>query len=399
MKILVRIIQLCLFVLLVSAPVQAAEPIKIGDISSYTSLAYFAEPYKNGWQMALEEINDSGGVLGRPLEVISRDSRGNPGDAVNIAQDLIHTEDVFALMGPILSHVGLAVSEIAEREKVPLVTSIVGTDKLLWEKHHPYVFRVYSGVHQMTAMLLEGIKDLDAQHWAIVVENYEAGHAHADEFIRQIKLLNPNVQFVDKQYPALHKINAGAVVQSVRRSKPDALFVFLLGKNMSAFLREMRLRGLDNIPAISPNLGLPEEQSRFGDEIAEGWHTIGPPDEETAGAAYKAFYQNYRAKYQEEPGALSIVGYLALKSIAKAIEHAGVIEREAFLKAMNTDLFPFFYDKPFTFRKVDNQSNFAWATGVTALRDGAPYLSNKQNLIVEEFFAPEDYVLKKQKGE
>ncbi len=67
---------------------QAAESIKIGEINSYTALADFTQPYKKGWQMAVEEINAAGGVIGRPLEVIARDDGGKPGNAVKIAEEL-----------------------------------------------------------------------------------------------------------------------------------------------------------------------------------------------------------------------------------------------------------------------------------------------------------------------
>ncbi|MEM6903703.1 MAG: ABC transporter substrate-binding protein, partial [Pseudomonadota bacterium] len=64
------------------APIQAAEPVIIGELNSYTRLPAFTEPYRKGWQLALDEINQSGGVLGgRPLEVISRDDGGTPADA------------------------------------------------------------------------------------------------------------------------------------------------------------------------------------------------------------------------------------------------------------------------------------------------------------------------------
>ena len=94
-------------------PASAAEPIRIGDINSYSGLPAFTLPYRNGWQLALAEINDKGGVLGRPLEVISRDDGGNPGNALTAANELVARENVALLMGTFFSHVGLAVSEFA----------------------------------------------------------------------------------------------------------------------------------------------------------------------------------------------------------------------------------------------------------------------------------------------
>ena len=70
--------------LLVSAP--ALGQIRVGELNSYKSQPAFLEPYRKGWELALEEINASGGLLGQKVEVISRDDNANPGDAVRIAE-------------------------------------------------------------------------------------------------------------------------------------------------------------------------------------------------------------------------------------------------------------------------------------------------------------------------
>jgi len=67
-------------------PVAAQEPIRLGELNSYKTFASFLEPYRKGWQLALEEVNAAGGVLGRKLEIVSRDDNGNPGDAVRVAE-------------------------------------------------------------------------------------------------------------------------------------------------------------------------------------------------------------------------------------------------------------------------------------------------------------------------
>ena len=98
----------------------AAEPIKIGELNSYTRLPAFTFPYRDGWQMALDEINAAGGVLGRPLEVISKDDGGKPGDAVTVAGELIARDGVVLLFGTLLSNVGLAVSDVAKQKEDPV---------------------------------------------------------------------------------------------------------------------------------------------------------------------------------------------------------------------------------------------------------------------------------------
>ena len=97
-------------------PAVAQNTVKIGELNSYKSQPAFLEPYKRGWELAVEEINAKGGVLGKKLEVISRDDGGSPGDAVRVANELVTREGINIIAGTFLSHIGLAVTEFAGRE-------------------------------------------------------------------------------------------------------------------------------------------------------------------------------------------------------------------------------------------------------------------------------------------
>ena len=83
----------------IAAPAAAQQTIKIGELNSYKAFPAFLEPYKNGMQMAVDEINAKGGVLGKKLEVISRDDGANPGEAVRVADELVAREGVTILAG------------------------------------------------------------------------------------------------------------------------------------------------------------------------------------------------------------------------------------------------------------------------------------------------------------
>jgi len=112
---------LCVFALGVggSGRAHAQQPIRIGEISSYSTVPAFTVPYRDGWTLAVEQINAAGGLLGgRKLEVISRDDAGKPDDATRHASELLTSQKVDLLAGTFLSNVGLAVSDIARRNKV-----------------------------------------------------------------------------------------------------------------------------------------------------------------------------------------------------------------------------------------------------------------------------------------
>src|SRR5271156_2598678 len=123
---------LLLIALLVSSNA-FSQNVKLGELNSYKVFPAFLEPYKKGMELALEEINASGGVLGRKLELVTRDDGGNPGDAVRVAEELISRDKVNVLMGTFASNVGLAVSNLAAQRKVLFIASEPLTDKIVWE--------------------------------------------------------------------------------------------------------------------------------------------------------------------------------------------------------------------------------------------------------------------------
>ncbi|HEY4166472.1 MAG TPA: ABC transporter substrate-binding protein, partial [Reyranella sp.] len=87
-------------------PAAAEDTIKIGELNSYKIFAAFLDPYKKGWEMAVDEVNAAGGVLGKKIEIVSRDDNGNPADAVRVAEELLSREKVAFLIGTFPSNVG-----------------------------------------------------------------------------------------------------------------------------------------------------------------------------------------------------------------------------------------------------------------------------------------------------
>ena len=170
---------------LLGLPLATAEnkPIVIGEISSYSTVPAFTVPYRNGWQMAVEEINAAGGLLGgRKLEVISRDDGGKPDDATRHAQELISSQKADLLAGTFLSNVGLAVSDIALRNKVLFVAAEPLTDALVWDKGNRYTFRLRPSTYMQAAILAEEAAKLPAKTWATVAPNYEYGQSAVANF-------------------------------------------------------------------------------------------------------------------------------------------------------------------------------------------------------------------------
>ena len=160
-----------------SVGASAQETIKIGEINSYSGLPSFTEPYRKGWQLALEQINAAGGVDGKKLEVISKDDGGKPADAVTAANELVSRDGVVMLAGTFFSNIGLAVSDFAKQKKILFLAAEPLTDAITWSKGNRYTFRLRPANYEQAAMLAEEAAKLPAKKWATVAPNYEYGQS------------------------------------------------------------------------------------------------------------------------------------------------------------------------------------------------------------------------------
>ena len=196
-----------------------AETIKIGDINSYTRLPAHTVPYKQGALLAIEEINKSGGVMGKKLELISRDDQGKPGEAVKVAEQLFSRDKVVMISGSLFSHVGLALSAYSKRNKKLYLAAEPLADALVWAKGHRYTFRLRPSTYMQAAMLAaEAAKIKKAKRWATIAPNYAYGKDAVAAFQTVLKRLRPDVEFVGSQWPGLFKTPAPRCRRSPRPS-------------------------------------------------------------------------------------------------------------------------------------------------------------------------------------
>jgi branched-chain amino acid transport system substrate-binding protein len=369
-----------------------AQPIRIGELNSYKTFPAFLEPYKKGWQLALEEVNAAGGVNGRPLEVISREDGGNPGEAVRAAEELITRERAALLMGTFASHVGLAVSNLAARRGVVFVAAEPLTDKIVWENGNRYTFRLRPSTYMQVAMLVPEAARLKKRRWAIVYPNYEYGQSATQSFKQLLRAAQPDVEFVAEQAPPLGKIDAGAVVQALADAKPDAVFSSLFATDLQKFVREGNLRGLfRGRPVFNLLAGEPEYLDTLGEETPEGWWVTGYPWRQIDTPAHRAFLDAYRARWQDYPRLGSVVGYVALHTAANALRKAGSTNSEhliAALKGLRMGT-PF---GPITYRALDHQSTMGAYVGRLARNGGDGVMVDWRYADGASFLPPDDVV-------
>lgn len=356
--------------ILMAGAALAETPIRIGEINSYKALPAFLEPYKKGMELAIDQINAKGGVIGRPLELITRDDSATPGDAVRVAQALVTRDRVDVLAGTFLSHIGLAVSDFARQRKIFFLASEPLTDKLVWEQGNEYTFRLRPSTYMQVAMLVPEAVAMNKKRWALVYPNYEYGQSGVQTFKELMRAAQPDIEFVAEQATPLNKIDAGSVTQALADAKPDAIFNMLFAADLAKFVREGNTRGLFNdVQVVSLLTGEPEYLDPLNTETPEGWLVTGYPWYGIETPEHQAFLKAYQDKFNDYPRLGSIVGYSTIVSLAAGIERAGSVETEKLVQAFKG----LKVQTPFgeiTYRAEDHQSTMGSFVGRTTQLNG-----------------------------
>ncbi len=358
------------------ADAESGRPIRIGEINSYTAVPAFTLPYRNGWQLAVAAINQAGGVLGRPLEVLSRDDAGKPQDALRLAGELVNGEKVDLLAGGFLSNIGLALSDFARQNGALYIAGEPLTDALVWEKGQPNCFRLRPSTYMQAAMLVDEAARLPARRWASVAPNYEYGQSAVRWFRQLLRARRPDVEFVAEQWPALGHIDAGAVSVALDAAAPEAIFNVTFGADLTNFVRQGGPRGLfERRAVVSMLTGEPEYLDPLGAEAPVGWIVTGYPAEQLDTPAHVAFRDAYRARFGQMPRMGSVVGYALMYAIAAGVTRAGRLDLAALIGGFAGAAFPTPFG-PAQFRAIDHQSTLGTFVGRTALSGGKGVLAD-----------------------
>ena len=368
------------------------DPIKIGDVNHYKRMAAFAEPYKKGIELAVEEINAGDGVLGRPLQFIYRDDQSEPGEAVKIAEELMTREGTVMLTGSILSNVGLALSSLANQKEWVYLASEPLADALTWSAGNPWTFRLRVSTYMQASMLAQEAAKSDAIRYATIAPNYAYGKDAVEAFKEVLTELKPEVEFVAEQWPALFKIDSGAEVQALERAKPDAIYNVTFGTDLAKFARDGNTRGLFEGREVYGILsGEPEYLEPLGEETPEGWIVTGYPWYDLPEGPGKDFVDAYTERWNETPKLGSLVGYMTGLSVAAAIEKAGSTESDAIREAFEGLTLDSPVDE-ITYREIDNQSTMGAYLGKTTIKDGQGVMVDWTYLDGADYLPSDEYV-------
>jgi branched-chain amino acid transport system substrate-binding protein len=365
----------------------AEDSIKIGfPIPLSGPTAVYGEPILKGAEMAVAEINAKGGVLGRKLELLSRDSKASADEAVRLSRELIIKDNVDFLAGTLTSAEAPAVSTVAKENKIVFIAPTAKSMILTDAAHiHPYIFRIASNtdVEGLAGATLMA-KFQEVKSVATIAPDYAYGRDAAAAFIAALKKIRPDIQVVDQQWPKLGEPDFTAFINAQMSKKPDAIYCSLFAGDFVTFTKQATPLGY--FKAINYRLidggeiGTPDEAQALGADYPYGvianaydpviWNGAEPPE-------HKKFIEDLKvfAKAQYASG-WSIVGYEAIYALAAGINKAGDTKSDDVSKA----LAGLSFDTPVGKRSFSVQSHETFAPeywGVTAKDPSYPFATIK----------------------
>jgi branched-chain amino acid transport system substrate-binding protein len=370
-----------------------AKPIRIGEINSYSGVAtVFTFPYKEGLALATKEINDAGGVMGRPLEFIHRDDKLKPDEAVKAARELVLQEKVDYLAGCITSAVGLAISAYAKDAKVLYFATHCQTSRLTWDDGHRYVAHTTNNVNQYVRVMAKKAATMPYKKWAHISPDYEYGHNLWEEFWAYLKHLKPDVQLVQQNWPKLGETDHSSYITALLQSGADGFFSGLWGSQEINFVKQARPFGLfDKIPLFSPAVGTPDELDPLGKEAPVGaitttfpWYDEGTlkrhPKLDAWNKKYTEWAKSRGNVKDPQPKLGASWGYASVYIIAEAMKRAKSTDQEKVIAVLSEG-----FDMEFPWGKVimrgcDMQALPPQWGGVVKMKDGKPLVADIEEI-------------------
>ena len=305
-----------------SAPVATGE-IKIGSIAPLTgAIAAFGQEHKNAVSLAVEQVNQQGGLLGQTVVVIHEDSQGDPVVGANAAKKLIEQDKVVAIAGPVPSKVGLAVAPIAIAAGVPMVAT--GTNPQITQGRD-FIYRsCWTDDFQGAVMAKFAYDELGGRSAAIL---YDLANDYAkscsEVFAASFKKLGGTITTIETHPPDVTDFRAQ--LTKITATSPDIFFTPDWYGDVNLSIKQAKELGLQSQVVGADGWDSPE----LDFTTLEGSYYCSHFAKEDPRPATKAFLDAYRAKYNTDPGLIAAMGYDAALMVLDAIKRAGSTDSKA----------------------------------------------------------------------
>jgi branched-chain amino acid transport system substrate-binding protein len=359
--------------LILTGSATAQQPVKIGFAHVFSGgMATFGQVAKQGAEMAVREINDQGGILGRPVQIVPGDTAVKPDIAKKSIRGLVLDEDVDIVIGIVSSAVAKAVTPMMSELQCPLIVTHAMAQELTGVLHNPWTFRMTWNVDQCYKASALLAQDLGVTTWTTVGPDYGFGQQSWKFFKKHLGMLG-SYTFDTGYFVPMSTQEWTPVIQKIKDSPADAIMISLWGNNLKDFLEQAKKADLFSAKkAICPVGGSVEIFTALGflDMPTGVWFGAPYWYEAYDNSANRKFIADYKTLSHARipPSYAAYNAYAAVKMFKAAAEKAGSTDKDAVAKALSGLTVHGLPVGTTTFRAEDHQAIFDIAFGVTATK-------------------------------
>jgi branched-chain amino acid transport system substrate-binding protein len=296
------------------------EPVKIGMVNPLTGvLSAEAQSELDGAKYAQAQINNNGGILGRPVELLVEDSANDVGAGVQKTRKLIERDEVNVILGDLNSGVAYAMSQVTDDKKVLHIVPGGHTDPLTGTNCKWNVFRVCNSTSmEVNAITPELVKRF-GKKWFFITPDYAYGHTLQNSFAGALNKLGGSY---DADSLSINTTDFSATLAKARTYKPDVLLNNMIGLTQINCMKQFTQLGLQKEMALGGGLFELEAIKNCPPEAQTGWWNMewwwNQPNVPEVGK----FVADYRASMSKTPSARVWFGYVSMHSVRLAAEKA-----------------------------------------------------------------------------
>ncbi len=329
------IIIVAIAVLAIASMAQSAETIRIGWTADMPGIgATFYESQKKAVELFIEEANASGGVLGKKLELIIRDSKLKPDVGANMARELILKEKCEFLIGPTSSGVALAVTKVAKEFKKIVYFHTSNTEKLTTTDFQPYMFQVVPNTGIEGRGITMFLSKKPYKRYSFIGPDYAYAHSQWDAFKENLGKLKPDAEILEAVWTKLGETNYAPYIPTLMAKKPEVIYTNLWGGGLSSFIKQAKPYGLFKNASITSLFDL-DMLRATGMDMPEGLLGYSRcPFYAVPTLTMQVFAEKYYNKYNEWPSDWAAMAYDGLIVLTTAIEKAGSAMSEDVVKVL-----------------------------------------------------------------
>lgn len=315
----------------------SGDTIKIGDFGSMTGKeADFGKSSHDGLVLAVEEMNKSGGVLGKQLEVVSGDDQSQNELAASVCQKLVNQDGVAAVIGEVASSRTMAGAPVCEQAKIPMISPSSTNPAVTVDKSgkvKEFVFRIcFIDPTQGTVMAQFARKNLNVGSVGILVDSGQDYSKGLAKYFRQ-EFERSNGTVVGEEAYVGGAKDFRSQLTALKAKNPQAIFVPGYYTDGGIIAKQARELGL-SVPLLGGDGWDSEELIKIGQDAIQGAYFSTHASMEDKKPVIQDYVKKYKAKYHKSPNALSALGYDAVRVLADAMKRAGTTDGVKVAKAI-----------------------------------------------------------------